>query len=73
MVALQLTKAQARVALTDDTLRLTEKSYALGETDLGSLLRARAAALDAQANLSRQTTARAASISRLNQSMGVMP
>lgn len=73
MVDLQLTKAQARVALTDDTLRLTEKSYALGETDLGSLLRARAAALDAQANLSRQTTARAASISRLNQSMGVMP
>lgn len=73
MVALQLTKAQVRVALTDDTLRLTEKSYALGETDLGSLLRARAAALDAQANLSRQTTARAASISRLNQSMGVMP
>jgi cobalt-zinc-cadmium efflux system outer membrane protein len=73
MVALQLTKAQVRVTLTADTLRLTEKSYALGESDLGSLLRARAAALDAQANLSRQTTARAASISRLNQSMGVMP
>ena len=73
MVAMQLAKAQARVALTDDTLQLTEKSYALGEADLGTLLRARAAAFEAHAFLNRQRTARAASVSRLNQSLGAMP
>lgn len=72
-VAMQLTKAQARVALTNDTLQLTEKSYALGEADLGTLLRARAAAFEAHAFLNRQRTARAASVSRLNQSLGAMP
>ena len=72
-VAMQLKKAQARVALTDDTLQLTEKSYALGEADLGTLLRARAAAFEAHAFLNRQRTARAASVSRLNQSLGAMP
>jgi outer membrane protein TolC len=70
---LQLTKAQERLTLTDDTLRLSEKAFALGESDLPSLLRARAAAFEAQAALNRQRTARAASVSRLNQSMGVMP
>ena len=70
---LQLAKAQERLALTDDTLRLTEKSFALGESDLASLLRARAAAFEAQTSLNRHRTARAASVSRLNQSMGVMP
>ncbi|MDO8774841.1 MAG: TolC family protein [Burkholderiaceae bacterium] len=70
---LQLTKAQERLALTEDTLRLTEKSFALGESDLPSLLRARAAAFEALAHLNRQRTARAASLSRVNQSMGVLP
>jgi outer membrane protein TolC len=70
---LQLTMAQERLALTDDILRLTEKSFALGESDLASLLRARAGAFEAQASLNRHRTARAASLSRLNQSMGVMP
>lgn len=69
----QLDHAQARVALTDDTLRLSEKSFGLGESDLASLLRARSAAFEAQAHLERQRIARAASISHLNQSMGVMP
>jgi outer membrane protein TolC len=69
----QLDHAQARMALTDDTLRLSEKSFALGESDLASLLRARAAALESQAHLERQRIARAASISRLNQSLGVLP
>lgn len=70
---LQLAKAQERLALTDDTLRLTEKSFALGESDLASLLRARTAAFEAQAHLNRQHTTRAANLSRLNQSLGVMP
>ena len=69
----QVDHAQARKALTDDTLRLSEKAFALGETDVASLLRARAAALESQALLARQQTARAASVSRLKQSMGVLP
>jgi cobalt-zinc-cadmium efflux system outer membrane protein len=70
---IQMAKAQERLALTEDTLRLSEKAFALGESDLPSLLRARAAAFEAQAHLNRQRTARAASLSRLNQSLGVMP
>lgn len=68
-----LIKAQERLALTEDSLRLSEKSFALGESDLPSLLRARAADFEAQAHLDQQRIARAASISRLNQSLGVMP
>jgi outer membrane protein TolC len=70
---LQLAMAQERLALTNDILRLSEKAFALGESDLASLLRARAGAFEAQASLNRHRTARAASLSRLNQSMGVMP
>lgn len=70
---LQMAKAQERLTLTDDTLRLSEKSFALGESDLASLLRVRAAMFEAQAAFNRQRTARAASLSRLNQSLGVMP
>lgn len=69
----QFTRAQERLALTDDTLHLTEKAFALGESDLASVLRARRAAFEAQADLHRRRTAQAASRSRLNQSMGVMP
>lgn len=69
----QLTHAQERRALTADTLRLAEKAFALGESDLSTLLRARSAALDADALFNRQHTARLAGVSRLNQSLGVMP
>lgn len=69
----QLTHAQERRALTADTLRLAEKAFALGESDLSTLLRARSAALDADALFNRQYTARLAGVSRLNQSLGVMP
>lgn len=69
----QMAKAQERLALTTDTLRLSEKSFALGESDLSALLRARSAAFEAEAYLNRQRIARAASLSRLNQSLGVMP
>lgn len=70
---LQLTMAQERLVFTNDILRLSEKAFALGESDLASLLRARAGTFEAQASLNRHRTARAASLSRLNQSMGVMP
>lgn len=69
----QLGKAQARQTLTADTLRLAEKSFALGESDLSTLLRARAAALEADAVFNRQQTAGFAGVSRLNQSLGVLP
>ena len=69
----QLTKAQVRRALTADTLRLAEKSFALGESDLPALLRARSAAFEAEAYFNRQQTARFAGVSRLNQSLGALP
>lgn len=69
----QLTHAQERRALTADTLQLAEKAFALGESDLATLLRARSAALDAEAFFNRQYTARLSGVSRLNQSLGVMP
>lgn len=69
----QLSKARERRDLTADNLRLAEKSFALGESDLTALQRARASAYEAEALLGRQAVARAASISRLNQSLGVLP
>jgi cobalt-zinc-cadmium efflux system outer membrane protein len=56
-----------------DSLRLAEKSFALGEADLATLLRIRAAAYAADTFLGRQGIARAAAISRLNQTLGVLP
>ena len=69
----QMAQAEQRVALSADNLALAEKSFALGESDLPGLLRARAAAFDAQAVLSRQQLSLAAAQSRINQSLGVMP
>lgn len=69
----QLANAQKRTDLNTDTLRLSEKLFALGESDLSTLLRARSLAFESEANLNRQRTAYHAAISRLNQSLGVMP
>lgn len=69
----QLAMAQERRQLSAENLRLTEKAFSLGESDLANLLRIRAAAFDADANLDRQRVARAAAISRLNQALGVLP
>jgi outer membrane protein TolC len=69
----QFTMAQERRQLSAENLRLAEKAFALGESDLTTLLRIRSAAFDADAFLDRQRVARAAAISRLNQSMGVLP
>jgi cobalt-zinc-cadmium efflux system outer membrane protein len=65
--------AQERRQLAADNLRLAEKAFSLGESDLATLLRIRAAAFDAEAFLDRQRVARAAAISRLNQALGVLP
>lgn len=69
----QFLMAQERRQLSAENLRLSEKAFALGESDLATLLRIRAAAFDAEAFLDRQRVARAAAISRLNQALGVLP
>lgn len=69
----QLTMAQERRQLSAENLRLAEKAFALGESDLATLLRIRAAAFDAEAFSDHQRVARAAAISRLNQALGVLP
>lgn len=69
----QLELATRRAALTQDNLSLIEKSFALGESDLPSLLRARAAHFDAQALLQRQQINAHAAVSRIHQSLGVLP
>lgn len=69
----QLELATRRAALTQDNLSLMEKSFALGESDLPSLLRVRATHFDAQAQLQRQQINAHATVSRINQSLGVLP
>ncbi|MDO8788457.1 MAG: TolC family protein [Sulfuritalea sp.] len=69
----QLSMAQERRELSTENLRLSEKAFSLGESDLATLLRIRAAAFDAESFLGRQRVARAAAISRLNQALGVLP
>jgi cobalt-zinc-cadmium efflux system outer membrane protein len=69
----QFTMAEERRELSADNLQLSEKSFKLGETDVATLLRIRAAAYDAEAFFARQRVARAAAISRLNQILGVLP
>lgn len=69
----QFAMAQERRQLSAENLRLAEKAFALGESDLATLLRIRAAAFDADAFFDRQRVARAAAISRLNQALGVLP
>jgi cobalt-zinc-cadmium efflux system outer membrane protein len=65
--------AQRRAALTADTLQLINKSFSLGESDLPTLLRARAGAFDAEAEVRRLDVAHAAAVSRLRQALGVLP
>lgn len=65
--------AAQRAALTAETLQLINKSFSLGENDLPTLLRARAAAFDAQADVRRLEVARAAAVSRQRQALGLLP
>ena len=69
----QLQLARERLALSTDTQVLAEKSFSLGESDLPALLRARAAAQDAEVALAREEISLYAWQSRLNQSLGVLP
>ena len=69
----QLAMAQERQALTTDNLRLAQRSFELGESDLPTLMRARAALHEALARFKRQETAHALAQSRLLQAQGVLP
>ena len=69
----QLQLARERLALSNDTLDLAEKSFSLGESDLPALLRARAAAQEAETAVKRDEILLYAGQSRLNQSLGVFP
>lgn len=64
---------EARAALVADTLQLMQKSFALGETDLPTLLRHRAEFFAVEAARVRQLRARSAAIAQLNQIQGVLP
>lgn len=69
----QLAMAQEREALTTDNLTLAQRSFELGESDLPTLMRARAASHEAQAWFKRQETAHSLAQSRLLQAQGVLP
>lgn len=69
----QLAMAKERQRLAADNLRLADKSFALGESDLTTLLRIRAAALEADALLGARRVAFGAAVSRFNQILGVLP
>ncbi|MBI4742404.1 MAG: TolC family protein [Betaproteobacteria bacterium] len=69
----QVALAQERRELSAENLRLAEKAFHLGESDLATLLRMRAAAFDAEFFLGRQRVARATAVSRLNQALGELP
>ncbi len=69
----QFAMASVRRELTADNLRLAEKAFSIGESDLTTLLRVRAGAFEAEAFLNRQQVVRAAAQSRLKQVLGVLP
>lgn len=71
--ARQLDLARERLSASADNLDLGERSFALGETDLASLLRLRAAALEAERLLAGQRIALEATRSQLNQALGIVP
>ena len=63
---------QQRVAAREN-LDLIQKSFNLGESDLFALLRARAAAFEAEQSYRQQEIAWALASARLNQAQGVLP
>lgn len=64
--------AQQRTAAREN-LGLIQKAFDLGETDLFALLRARAAAFEAEQAYSQQEIAQALARARVNQAQGVLP
>jgi len=68
---LDLARQQRAAAL--ENLDLIHKSFVLGESDLFTLLRARAASFEAEQSYNQQEIAQALARARLNQAQGVLP
>lgn len=65
--------ARQQRAAARENLDLIQKSFNLGESDLFTLLRARAAAFEAEQAYNQQEIAQALDRARLNQAQGVLP
>jgi len=65
--------ARQQRAAARENLDLIQKSFNLGESDLFTLLRTRAASFEAEQACSQQEIARALASARLNQVLGVLP
>jgi outer membrane protein TolC len=65
--------AQRREALAAEGLRLTQRAFELGESDLFTLLQARAQALASQRELRLRRLELERATARYNQAMGVIP
>lgn len=65
--------ARQQRAAARENLELIQKSFSLGESDLFTLLRARAAAFEAEQANNQQEIALALARARLNQAQGVLP
>ena len=70
---LLLDLARQQRAAARENLDLIQKSFSLGESDLFTLLRARAAAFEAEQAYNQQEIAQALARARLNQAQGVLP
>jgi len=65
--------ARQQRAAARENLELIQKSFNLGESDLFTLLRARAASFEAEQSYNQQEISQALARARLNQAQGVLP
>lgn len=68
-----VTRAAALLSLAEDSLRLEQRAFELGEADLVRLLRARADARDARHALEARRLELGRAAARINQALGVTP
>jgi outer membrane protein TolC len=69
----ELVIAKQRRDIADESLRLAEKAYALGEHDLATLLRIKSLAFDAERSYRAMQIQHQWNIARYNQAVGVLP
>lgn len=69
----ELIIAKQRRDIADESLRLAEKAYALGEHDLATLLRIKSLAFDAERSYRAMQIQHQWNVARYNQAVGVLP
>jgi outer membrane protein TolC len=69
----QLQAERERAQLLAERARLIDKSFRAGETALPEMLRALAAAASAESSLARQQINHQTAITRLQQTLGILP